>query len=149
MKKCGRCKQLLPEDNFSYNAQTRTNLSCYCKPCTSIINKEWRAKNPEISKKNSSDWAKANPLILANKALIRNYGVTLEDKNRLLKSQNNKCAICGRILVIGNKNTHLDHEHKTGKIRGVLCNQCNHLIGNCFERISILESAICYLTKVK
>jgi hypothetical protein len=70
------------------------------------------------------------------------YGITQEDYNNLLSSQNSKCAICGneRSLVV-------DHDHNTGKIRGLLCAQCNFMIGLASDDNAILTRAVEYLTK--
>ncbi len=61
--------------------------------------------------------------------------------NAMLEAQQGKCAICGRDdvpLVV-------DHNHATGKVRGMLCNQCNTMIGYCRESIDILVRGAAYL----
>jgi len=81
----------------------------------------------------------------------RAYGITSEEYERLLKSQNYCCAICNVHLdntsfgVTGQ----LDHCHTTKIIRGILCSQCNTGIGNLKENEDILLSAIMYLRKFK
>lgn len=62
--------------------------------------------------------------------LLRQYGITIEDYDLLLKKQNGKCAICGTTEP-GNRsnNFSVDHDHITGKIRGLLCNDCNRGLG--------------------
>lgn len=70
------------------------------------------------------------------------YGITTEDYNRILEEQNGKCAVCGKPP----KTTRLavDHCHKTGKIRGLLCSYCNRrVIGR--HTLEILEAAVRYL----
>ncbi len=54
------------------------------------------------------------------------------------------CGICGS--EIKGKNKHVDHDHKTGKIRGVLCDNCNHMLGMSHENIELLKKAIVYLS---
>jgi len=65
----------------------------------------------------------------------------------LLKVQRGKCAICGRALsglrIL--RSACLDHDHKTGEIRGVLCHPCNLVIGNAKDSIAVLEKAVSYL----
>ena len=81
--------------------------------------------------------------------LKHKYGLTLEDFDNMLKQQNNSCAICGTTnpKTYYNKYLLIDHCHKTDKIRGLLCNNCNILLGKVQDNISILEKAITYLKK--
>ena len=67
--------------------------------------------------------------------------------NKLLELQNNKCSICGRNssrqkFILG-----LDHNHKTGQIRGLLCSQCNSAIGLLKENTGTMKKAIEYIEK--
>ena len=72
-------------------------------------------------------------------------GATVEKYNQLLEDQNYCCKICGRHVTEFKKNLHLDHNHKTGEIRGLLCGKCNLGLGNLDDNIGILEKAIKYL----
>ncbi len=80
-----------------------------------------------------------------NKYLYYTYGITSEQYNQLLKDQNYDCAICGLNEDDSEQNFHLDHDHSNGKIRGILCENCNHGIGNFNDNIEIMASAISYL----
>jgi Autographiviridae endonuclease VII len=81
----------------------------------------------------------------------RKYGITLEDYESMLKKQNNVCAICFKedMTIEANsmrlKGLCIDHCHITNKVRGLLCNKCNPMIGYSQDSIQILESAIRYL----
>ncbi len=77
--------------------------------------------------------------------LKRDYGISIDDYNSLLKAQNNRCAICGIENSKTKKDLDIDHDHKTGEIRGLLCNKCNILLGYCNENIFVLDNAIAYL----
>lgn len=85
-----------------------------------------------------------------NKEYFRNnfhtnkYGISIEDRDSLLKKQGGVCAIC-KSSDAGGRDWHTDHCHKTGTVRGVLCCQCNHLLGNARDNEEILLSAIEYL----
>jgi hypothetical protein len=63
----------------------------------------------------------------------------------LFASQNEQCAICGDEITF--VKSHLDHCHKTGKVRGFLCHWCNHIIGNAKDDPVRLEAAILYLNE--
>lgn len=81
---------------------------------------------------------------------LREYGLTMEDYNNMLKAQNNACAICGGINnteIYIRRPLFIDHNHNTNQIRGLLCDRCNFLIGNARENINILSNAIEYLRR--
>lgn len=76
----------------------------------------------------------------------RKYGITLEQYNKLLDQQNGKCAICG-----GGNGKHklvIDHDHATGKIRGLLCKKCNTAIGMMNDNPDLLLRGSDYLRRV-
>lgn len=73
------------------------------------------------------------------------YGITIEERDRILAEQGGACAICLSSDPRSTKGWHVDHDHKTGKVRGVLCNPCNVLLGNAREEIQVLEQAAKYL----
>lgn len=82
--------------------------------------------------------------------LKRQYNLSLEDYHKLLKKQRNRCAICRKHETkkdrYGNiKNLQVDHNHKTKKIRGLLCFSCNALLGLSYSDVKILQNAINYL----
>ena len=83
----------------------------------------------------------------------RRYGLTEQSYLALLVSQGNTCAICTVPLKAHNElgdrkfNTHIDHCHSTGKVRGILCSGCNLGIGHFKDDISKLRAAIAYLDK--
>jgi len=81
--------------------------------------------------------------------LKRQYNITVEDHNLLLKTQNGRCAICRRGPSDGVV-LHVDHDHTTSNIRGILCGSCNRLIGIAGESVVRLQAATNYLsTRVK
>lgn len=79
--------------------------------------RQWRKNNPEAALLNDR---RVN--------LMRNYGMTIEDFDALLEAQGGRCAICGTDTPNG-RNWHVDHNHDTGKVRGILCSSCNLGIG--------------------
>lgn len=92
--------------------------------------REWRKQNPEKAKSND---------------LRRCYGIDIEQYNQMLEKQNHTCAICGGVEKFNNSLA-VDHDHKTGKVRGLLCTSCNQGIGKLQDSVDVLQSAINYLT---
>ena len=83
---------------------------------------------------------------------LKKFGLTKESYNTLLKEQNNKCAVCRASIGHISKNKTncrlaVDHDHKTGKIRGLLCGSCNRALGLLKDSINNLQNAISYLKK--
>lgn len=105
----------------------------------------------EKTKKKVSEYNKKHPEIKKNSHLMYDFGITLEDYNNLLVKQDYKCAICGSKLPKNSKTKHLvvDHDHKTGKVRGLLCQCCNFGLGQFGDSIENLKNAIKYLEECK
>lgn len=83
--------------------------------------------------------------VYKNQWLQKLYGITIEDFEAMLEIQNHQCAICNKdISLYGNK-TNVDHCHRTGIVRGLLCSSCNSLIALAKESKEILLSAVSYL----
>ena len=85
--------------------------------------------------------------------LRKQYGITLEDYYKMLEEQNHVCAICGRAEYATDHRSGLpralavDHCHETGKVRGLLCTNCNRGLGKFNDNIERLANAIKYLSK--
>jgi hypothetical protein len=77
------------------------------------------------------------------------YNISLNFYDNLFIQQNNRCAICSNAFSNEKHNykAHIDHDHTTGKVRGLLCNDCNSGIGFLKENITILSNAIKYIEK--
>jgi hypothetical protein len=76
---------------------------------------------------------------------LHKHGITKEDYAIRLKDQQGKCAICGCLP----KKLCVDHDHETGKIRGLLCNNCNLMLGHSKDSVERLRNAADYLDKNK
>jgi len=100
--------------------------------------KRRRAKDPEKAK----EIGRASE----HRRRLKRYGVTEQWYTDTLKEQKNLCEICLNQLVPG-RTTHVDHNHSTGQVRGLLCSHCNFLIGNAKEDKFRLMQAITYLEK--
>lgn len=79
------------------------------------------------------------------KALLKNYGITVDEYNRIFEEQGGVCATCGKPEKSKHGYLCVDHDHKTGKVRGLLCHRCNAALGQVYDNVSILRKLIEYL----
>lgn len=80
--------------------------------------------------------------------LQKNYGITLDDYYQMLDNQNGCCAVCNALPPTGRKKyLAVDHDHDTGKVRGLLCDNCNRAIGLLKDNVEVLDKASEYLKK--
>lgn len=118
-----------------------------------IKDKEYKSnlrKNPEYAKKNRDDvrkWRKIHPDKQKNLHLKRKYGITLKEYKEILLSQDNRCSICNRHKDDFKIHLAVDHNHTTGKVRGLLCSNCNNVLGHAHDNIDVLKKSIVYLKK--
>jgi len=77
----------------------------------------------------------------------KSYGISLEEYMTLLKAQDYKCAICQKHQSKEARRFVVDHSHQTGKVRGLLCNQCNRALGGFKDTSTLLERAVTYLRR--
>ena len=78
-------------------------------------------------------------------ALRNAYGISLEEYDNMLESQLGCCAICSMTPEENGRRLDVDHCHETGKVRGLLCHNCNSMLGLAKDNISILLDAVKYL----
>jgi len=90
---------------------------------------------------------KIYPTTLRNRNLLRDYGINLEQFEEMMVAQNHRCAICGVDGRRTGKKFHVDHNHDTGEVRGLLCHKCNVAIALCNDSPEQLEQAAAYLRK--
>ena len=86
-----------------------------------------------------------NPTYHTGKHLMRKYGITIEQYDRMSMDQNNVCRICSQPQT--DYKLAVDHDHKTGEIRGLLCQNCNTGLGKFQDNIQLLQNAIDYLAR--
>lgn len=109
-------------------------------------NAEWRARNRDHLKIRTRAYQRDHPESQRRAHLKANYGITLERYNEILVAQGHMCAICRSGLQAGRK-THVDHDHKTSEVRGILCGHCNVGIAMFREDRGRLAAAIEYLQR--
>lgn len=108
--------------------------------------KKYYQNNREKCIKNNIEYRKRKPEVTLKTMLKVHYNLTIEEYCNILNCQNNNCKICNITLDRTNKlkTPHVDHNHKTGKVRGILCHQCNLDLGK-IEKEGFLEKALNYL----
>jgi hypothetical protein len=116
-----------------------------------IYNKAYYQANKEKSYEHCKAWRLAHAAEVKAKLFARNlrvkFNLTVEEYNQILKNQNNACPICGLPTSFLSRNLSVDHDHKTGKIRGLLCENCNVGLGHFKDNPNSLRMAIVYLEK--
>ncbi len=120
---------------------------------------EWNKRNRTILNKSYNKWASDNmTAVKANNKIqyqknkekykerhyLKTYGLTTKEVNSLIEAQNGHCAICPKTTGLS-----VDHDHVTGKVRQILCKQCNSMLGMARDNIATLEAGIEYLKKHK
>lgn len=140
MKRCPKCGIEKPLSGFWKRADDRH--ASRCKPCSTQANREWRRTNPLYERER---YAKSK-VETRERHLIRKYGVDLDMYDSMLAAQGGKCAIC---LCTPDTQAHgvfhIDHCHKTGAVRGLLCRGCNHVLGHLKDDRVSLQRAVNYL----
>lgn len=129
-KLCTKCKTFLfCEFDFYKNSRTSDGYSTICKECCKS------SRSRATNKDHARD-------------IQRKYNLSPDDYDKLRASQNYRCKICG---LHENKNLHkklhIDHDHSTGMIRGLLCNSCNRGIGLLQDDYVLLYAAARYVQR--
>ncbi len=135
-KICTKCKVEYPAtlDYFNKQKHGKYGLRAYCKTCHRADGREYGKINFKKRSESGKAWKKANPekhKKHSKKSELKKIGFTLELQELMLESQRNLCALCDTDTPAGRHNVwNSDHDHKTGKARGMLCNSCNTTLGH-------------------
>jgi hypothetical protein len=117
----------------------------YCKTCARSWKREYYKKKGGNNEKEREHYREFR--------LKQNFNMILEEYEEMFQKQKGLCAICGQPETYINKNAKqpiwlaVDHCHKTGIVRGLLCRNCNAMIGNAKDNTETLERGIAYLKK--
>ena len=132
MKECSTCGAIKPLDKYPKNKQCKSGRSGKCKDCVSKYKAQWREANPASHRAHH---------------LRTKYGLSIEGFNQLLEIQNYTCLLCDHKHVENcQKNAlRVDHNHRTGEVRGLLCKECNSGMGLLGDNPERLRAAARYL----
>lgn len=154
-KKCSKCKNMLSNTQFHKDSARLDGLRGVCKNCACASSRTYKNNNLEKTRAYARDWHHNNPekSKLSGRAtkLKSKYGLTVSQYDSMLTRQKGVCAICTKPEITLDPRTgevrklSVDHKHKTGKIRALLCANCNHLIGKAKDSPEICEKAANYL----
>lgn len=128
MKRCNKCEAVKPYAEFHKRSdgKTKDGYRATCKKCRKGTCK------PD-PRKDRIEYH-----------LVRKYGLTLAAWHNMLDAQGGACALCGTVEPNGN-GFHVDHDHKTGKVRALLCMECNTGLGKFKDDKELLLKAVAYL----
>ena len=166
--RCTKCDIELNDENHIFKS-SKKNGRKICDSCLREKYKEYYIKNYEKERVRKKQYYIKNKekLLAYSKEyrakhieekkdynLRRAFGIGLDDVQKMLELQKYKCKICGGELelIFGGRNKkspHLDHDHLTGKVRGILCHSCNLVLGFAYDNSEILERAVEYLNSYK
>lgn len=157
-RRCGSCKQDRPSESF-FNGNGRFERRCTeCRMARNILPRSREAvrrytrtpKGAATHHRNDAErfgrpGSRERVALTSKRLRLRKvHGLTLEQRDAMMAAQNHSCAICSRHLD-GGKHTHVDHCHRTGKIRGLLCQKCDLSIGHFGDDPATLRAAADYV----
>lgn len=128
---CPKCDKEKDIEEFNKDKHTGFGVSIYCKSCVKEKSAN-RYKNHKRAHKNTQ--------------LKNSFGITIDDYESILSGQKGQCCIC-KVEPEKSKMLSVDHCHKTGRVRGLLCSKCNCGLGQFNDDAKLLEKAIEYLRK--
>lgn len=158
-KTCPLCKQEKSTAEFGKRKRVKSTGEVYyglrskCIPCERVYHRRWKGKyyaanRDEVNRKRKIA-READPERAWGIMIKARYGVTSEQYYQVLEAQGGGCGICGTPNADrkGQRRLHVDHDHRTGDFRGLLCARCNTALGKFDDNVDILQKAIVYLQK--
>lgn len=125
---CPSCQAVKPLEDFPLNRASRSGRGGYCKPCHNV-------KGKQVYERLYGGTREYH--------LRRRYGITGAQYDQLVADQGGVCALCRQRAP-----QHVDHDHLTGRVRGVLCSCCNQGLGNFRDDAATLRQAADYVERL-
>lgn len=134
-RKCRACSETKRLTDF-HLANGRRHRRRVCKSCCEARRQARRIADPVETARRDRAWT-----------IRRKYGITEDEFDALLAAQGGRCAICAREIDVADASLrpHIDHDHQTGAVRGVLCFTCNTALGKFRDSTDLLMAAVRYL----
>jgi len=147
-KKCSKCRLIKPIEDFYKDKRAMDGRSSQCKKCKDKMTAKWRSTHLSNRAEYHKNYRELKRDRLNETArrhhYLRRYGMTKEEALALTKLAGGKCQICGDRFSKENP-AHIDHDHNTGIVRGVLCRCCNSGLGLFKDSPDVLKLAVEYL----
>ena len=140
-KQCTVCNQIKPLSEYYRDKIKKDGRASTCKECAKARTVRWRKKHPERAAAASDRWRKKHKDKMSDYNRKWEFGLELGEYDRMYNEQGGACYICRRPQDV----LHVDHNHKTGKVRGLLCRSCNFALGFLGDNPLWLEWAATYL----
>ncbi len=167
-KRCIKCGEIKPLDQFGVHNREKGQHRNMCRDCSSAWLKEYN-KSPEGQKvrgdyreqnkekmevyqelyRNDPEKQKLAKEYHRKYDLMKQFGLTPDDYDEILNKQNGRCAVCKSDRFDSKRKTlAVDHDHVTGKVRGLFCRRCNQAIGAFEDNPDLLRKAATYLETI-
>jgi hypothetical protein len=153
LKDCSSCHQTKHLEDFYPTNKKKGTYRAMCKVCERARQRKYAATNHAEVLARKKSWRDRHPdyhraherehHTQRNRRLAQNYGLTAEQFTQMIQDQSSQCLICKTVprrLVV-------DHDHKTGEVRGLLCDACNLMLGKARDSVKVLQAAIAYLDR--
>lgn len=153
-KICRTCLTEKDVESFGRHAQRYDGKLTTCKDCMNLkknpdkqalADKKYRETHAEQFKASRKAWGLKNPRRLKSNNLRKKYGITIEQYDEMFTQQNGYCKVCKKHQSEFNSPLNVDHCHKTKLVRGLLCGNCNKLLGLAKENPQTCKNAAKYL----
>lgn len=128
-KFCKSCENEKPLSSFSKAKDAKDGLNYLCKTCNATKARLWYSNNKDKARKRIKEYHCKHPEAHRRRWLKNAYGITIDDYNEMFENQDGCCAICDIHQKDLKRKLFVDHCHKTGKVRGLLCYICNARLG--------------------
>ncbi len=148
MKKCIACSLEKPITEFYADSGFKDGRRKDCKTCKNQSTYKWRKANEDRYNKSMREYQATHPLQRDDCDLKRKYGKSRQWYNETLLVQDNKCAICRKPNTATKRRLAVDHHHETGKVRGIVCYNCNRLLHG-FDNLDLFNAIMAYLKQHK
>lgn len=144
MKCCTKCHR--PKRDVDFPKRRGSKRSGLCKTCNSTKSRKWREEHPGYFK---DRYRKLEAVRTVKRiGMLKKYGLSVEDYDRLFKAQSGACAIC-KTAPKPYRRLSVDHDHRTGVVRGLLCQRCNTGLGMFSDSSGLLQTASLYLKETQ
>jgi len=163
-KVCSVCKEVKEVSEYNKDIHRTDKLCNKCRHCCKVAHKKYRETNRSALQKSKADYYLDNKdkCLSKQRAYMREsvnkykwkvanikrlYGLSEDSYRDLIESQRNCCGICGKFFTMeGQKDSpNIDHNHSTGEVRGLLCSNCNVMLGYAQDSSEILMRGATYL----